>query len=78
MMWSWRVPCSSRLANGTSTSIPPEDEERRRRGNETLVQVVYEAIGSGARYRRRTRVRRDLKAERERWLILDEELPVKV
>jgi len=37
--------------------------------------VVYEAIGSGVRYRVRTRAKRDLGANDERWVILGEEPP---
>jgi hypothetical protein len=55
---------------------PSEDEKRKhQQGHEVLIQVVYEAIGSGIRYRVRTRVRRDVAAKHERWVILGEEPP---
>jgi hypothetical protein len=54
------------------------DKEQHARGREVVIQVVYEAPGSGARYRRRTRVRREQGTPDERWVILEEREPERV
>lgn len=51
------------------------DKEQHARGHEVMVQIVYEALGSGARYRRRTHVKRDPTGTHEAWLMLREEPP---
>lgn len=55
-----------------------DDKAQHARGIEVLIQVVYLAPGSGARYRVRTYVKRDLEADRERWLVLREETPRRI
>ena len=51
-----------------------QDKQAHAAGNEVLIQVVYEAIGSGGRYSVRTNVKRDLDSgDDERWLILRRE-----
>jgi hypothetical protein len=54
------------------------DKEFHATGGQVVVQVVYEAIGAGARYRRRTVVAQDIGESVERWQILREETPHRV
>jgi hypothetical protein len=58
----------------------PSDAEKaaHEKGDETLIQVEYLAIGSGARFRLRTYVTRKDKPDREAWRILREEQPVRL
>ena len=55
----------------------PDDaaKEHYARGDETLLQIIYLGLGSGARYRLRTYVKREMTAGPEAWRVLREEGP---